>query len=127
MEPYQVLETQPSTAIDINNVDIEVEFHRTLTEKEQMEQIERIKRERAEAEKGPVNSGDAHSEGRRLDEEQDADLLDNTVLCKNWYLPSIGRNFHSMPYLLLLPVNDEYPVLPMLCIRLSVSVTMFAA
>jgi hypothetical protein len=88
-----VLETQPHTAIDINNVDIEVEFQRTLTEEEQLREIARIKREREAAETGSADDEGAKDKGkqkeqlgRRLDEEtEDAASQADTTLCKNWY------------------------------------------
>lgn len=76
------METQPHTAIDINNVDIEVEFHRTLTEEEQMKEIERIKKEREGPER--QESEESKDQGRRLDEGSEG-VAEDTVLCKNWY------------------------------------------
>jgi hypothetical protein len=86
----QVLETQPHTAIDINNVDIEVEFQRTLTEAEQLREIARIKKEREEAEnpssEGQDKGKEKDDQGRRLDEQtEDEAAQADTVLCKNWY------------------------------------------
>jgi hypothetical protein len=94
-----VLETQPHTAIDINNVDIEVEFQRTLTEEEQLREIARIKREREAAETGGANGEGVKDKGkekeqlgRRLDEEtEDAAPQADTTLCKNWYLEPYSR------------------------------------
>jgi hypothetical protein len=85
-----VLETQPHTAIDINNVDIEVEFQRTLTEAEQLREIARIKKEREEAEnpssEGQDKGKEKDDQGRRLDEQtEDEAAQADTVLCKNWY------------------------------------------
>ncbi|ELR19783.1 ubiquitin fusion degradation protein, putative [Acanthamoeba castellanii str. Neff] len=102
---FEVLETQPHTAIDINNVDIEVEFQRTLTEEEQLREIARIKREREAAEtdgadgEGVKDKGKEKEQlGRRLDEEtEDAAPQADTTLCKNCQrrVPTAAFTMHS--------------------------------
>jgi len=76
---FEVLETKPHTAIDINNVDIEVEFQRALTEEEQLREIQRIK-VREEAER--THDGEPHVDaGRKLDEGEQGEM--DTTVCQN--------------------------------------------
>lgn len=75
---FEVLETKPANAIDINNVDIEVEFQRTMTKEEQEREAAQLEQKREE-----VKVSDAQADHwSRLDGEG-VELQFATVLCKN--------------------------------------------